>query len=204
MNNSVSLFTKLAQARKFIQALPVKKKGHNTYSGYDYFTPEQIAFMVDAACETVGLITQFEMVRDEYGIVGVLHLIDLKTGEEKNFKMATDIPAIKATNVAQQLGGAMTYTERYLKMTTFGITENGLDYDTTSNTKATVSEDKPKATPSKLKVMDKKTLEYFKDNLGKVPTAKMTNALKAYDVTSGYGAEAIKIVKDYAKNAVSK
>jgi hypothetical protein len=48
--------------------------------------------------------------------------------------MASDIPSIKATNIAQQLGGAMTYTKRYLLMNTFNITDNNLDHDTTQNT----------------------------------------------------------------------
>ena len=60
--------------------------------------------------------------------------------------MASAIPDITATNAAQQLGGCMTYTERYLKMTAFGIVDNSLDPDTTENTESTVkAQTKPTA-----------------------------------------------------------
>jgi hypothetical protein len=45
------------------------------------------------------------------------------------FSIATEIPEIKATNVAQQLGGAVTYSERYLLMIAYDIKDNNLDFD---------------------------------------------------------------------------
>jgi hypothetical protein len=51
--------------------------------------------------------------------------------------MASDIPSIKATNISQQLGGAMTYTKRYMLMNAFDIVDNNLDFDNTKNTEKT-------------------------------------------------------------------
>ena len=75
--------------------------------------------------------------------------------------MASAIPEIKATNVAQQLGGCSTYTERYMKQSMFGITDNQLDFDTTENTKkqaepkpATKAPDTAAKAPEQVKGID--------------------------------------------------
>ena len=62
--------------------------------------------------------------------------------------MASAIPDIKAANISQQLGSAVTYTERYLKMSVFGIVDNNLDFDSKNESK---NENKPAA-----KVIDEK------------------------------------------------
>ena len=162
-----TVLEKIAKARKIIRSTKLKKAGRNTFSNYDYFTPDQVHQLVEEACEETGLITIFSMERDEHGITGYLRVHDFD-GEMYEIKMATDIPAIKATNIAQQLGGAMTYTERYLKQTSFGIVENSLDFDTTENTKKT--NEQPRL--PKLQVNRPGT---------NVPTPQWHNILKAID-----------------------
>jgi hypothetical protein len=130
----MKIYKKLADCKKQIREHKLKKEGKNTFSNYSYFTPAQVDILVLQVCEDNGLFTKFDLVRNEYGITGVLSIIDVETSEIVDFKMATDIPEIKATNIAQQLGGCMTYTERYLKQTAFGIIDNSLDFDTTENT----------------------------------------------------------------------
>jgi hypothetical protein len=144
------IIKKIALCKAEIKATKMKKDGHNSYSNYDYFTPAQIEKLVYDACEHQKLVTKFDLIRNEYGITGKLTVIDTESYEpNKNllpenssitFEMATAIPEIKATNIAQQLGGCVTYTERYLKMSAFGITDNSLDFDTTENTKKTTEQ----------------------------------------------------------------
>jgi hypothetical protein len=119
-----------------IKETEVSKGGNNDYSGYDYFTPEQIEELVSKECLTEKLFYKFDLIRNDLGIYGRLNVYDLEDEESDpvSYEMASDIPVIKATNVAQQLGGAMTYTKRYLLMNTFNITDNNLDHDTTQNT----------------------------------------------------------------------
>lgn len=119
-----------------IKESDVKKLGHNDFSGYDYFTPEQIESIVSDECLKEKLFYKFDLNRNELGIYGKLSVYDLEgeDGNEVVYLMASDIPSIKATNIAQQLGGAMTYTKRYLLMNTFNITDNNLDHNTTQNT----------------------------------------------------------------------
>ena len=119
-----------------IKESDVKKLGRNDFSGYDYFTPEQIESIVSDECLKEKLFYKFDLIRNELGIFGQLSIFDLE--DDKScpavYDMASDIPSIKATNIAQQLGGAMTYTKRYLLMNAFNITDNNLDHDTTQNT----------------------------------------------------------------------
>lgn len=127
------LVKKIAQAKKEIKESKLKKEGKNTYSNYEYFTPSQIEYLVQSVCNTNQLMTKFDLKRNELGVFGVLTIFDLETGDSLNFEMATAIPEIKATNIAQQLGGCVTYTERYLKTSAFGITDNNLDFDSQDN-----------------------------------------------------------------------
>ena len=129
------LLKKLAAAKAEIKATKLKKEGKNTFSNYEYFTPSQIEFLVANACHSNKLLTSFDLIRNDLGVYGRLTVYDLESGESLSTEMASAIPEIKATNIAQQLGGCVTYTERYLKMSLFGITDNQLDFDTTENTK---------------------------------------------------------------------
>lgn len=137
-----TIYEKIANAKREIANTKMEKGGYNEYSKYYYFTPEQVAKLVYDACENQKLLTMFSLKRDANGVFGELTVLDLETNEKETFIAATAIPEIKATNVAQQLGGAMTYTERYLKMTVFWIYDNNLDFDTTENTKK-VANSKP-------------------------------------------------------------
>lgn len=137
------ILKKLQQAIDYIDTMDIVKKGRNTYSGYDYYLPEQISGIVKVACKKVGIRTKFDLKRNELGIYGRLEIWDLdevsvegeyEIGSPLIFEMASDIPEIKATNVSQQLGGAMTYTKRYMLMNAFEISDNNLDFDTTENT----------------------------------------------------------------------
>ena len=148
------LLNKLAAAKAEIKATKLKKEGKNTYSNYEYFTPSQIEFLVANACHTNKLLTSFDLIRNDLGVYGRLTVYDLDSGEKLITEMASAIPEIKATNMAQQLGGCVTYTERYLKMSLFGITDNQLDFDTTENTKRVAAKAQPKVIDTKKIVFD--------------------------------------------------
>lgn len=130
-----TVYTKLAKAKADIANTKMEKAGKNSFSNYNYFTPEQVAILVQKACDDNWLITLFSLKRNEYWEYGELRIIDTDNWDTITLEWATAIPEIKATNVAQQIGGCMTYTERYLKMSAFGIIDNNLDFDTTENTK---------------------------------------------------------------------
>jgi hypothetical protein len=127
-------YVKIKKAIEKIKASDLKKGGFNSYSEYKYYTPEQVDKLVYDACQELNLFNHFDLVRDEQGEKGVLKVIDLDSNTEAVFIMATGIPEIKATNAAQQIGGCMTYTKRYMLMNVYDIVDNNLDFDTTKNT----------------------------------------------------------------------
>lgn len=125
----MKLIQKIAKAKADIKESPVKKEGRNKFSNYDYFTPAQIEGLVNHVCKVNGILTKFDLIRDNLGVFGRLTIFDCDSEDQLTYDMATAIPEIKATNIAQQLGGCVTYTERYLKMSAFGITDSNLDFD---------------------------------------------------------------------------
>jgi len=123
------IFAKIFEARKKIKDSNLKKLGYNKYSEYYYYTPEQVEKLVSDTCNELHLLNIFELKRTELGLIARLRVIDIDSGKEEIFESATDIPTIKATNVAQQIGGCMTYSERYILSFLYGIKDNNLDYD---------------------------------------------------------------------------
>ena len=160
------LLNKLASAKAEIKATKLKKEGENTYSKYEYFTPSQIEFLVATACRNNKLLTSFDLIRNDLGVYGRLTIYDLESGEKMTTEMASAIPEIKATKIARQLGGCVTYTERYLKMSLFGITDNQLDFDTTENTKKQAEPKTATKAPEQPKVIDthKTVFDYLANN----------------------------------------
>lgn len=130
-----SILEKLALARTFVKSHPIKKDGKNTFSNYDYFTPEIVGKMVTDACIETNIICVFDLLKDELGYYGKVTTTDLESGEQLVTIMRTEKPVIKATNETQQMGGMNTYTKRYCLMSLFDIEDNTMDFDSDSSAK---------------------------------------------------------------------
>lgn len=196
------LLNKLAAAKAEIKATKLKKEGKNTYSNYEYFTPSQIEFLVASACHNNKLLTSFDLIRNELGVYGRLTVYDLESGEKLTAEMATAIPEIKATNIAQQLGGCVTYTERYLKMSLFGITDNQLDFDTTENTKKQAEPKTATKAPEQPKIIDTKKVvfDYLANNAEALSYYKKKYLFTTIDeLTDGQINEIYQHLKKYNK-----
>jgi len=124
------IYQKIQACRDAIKKSNLEKKGWNEYSKYKYYLPEQIDALVYSACLEQKLFYKFDLLNGEYGLYGQLTVIDLESKEEAIFCAATEIPQITATNASQQMGGAMTFVNRYLLMFAFDIVDNNLDFDT--------------------------------------------------------------------------
>lgn len=166
-----TVLKKLFDAKKIIASQKIQKEWKNTFSNYEYFTPSQISTIVQNVCEQLNLFTKFDLVRDELWVEWQLTVYDVESWENIVFISATAIPEIKATNIAQQMWWCMTYTERYLKMTAFGIVDNSLDFDTTENTKKQTEkkvETKTTKTSYELPRFNKEQLEELKNRADRV------------------------------------
>jgi len=186
----MEIYKKILAAKQHISMTDMKKEGWNDYSKYKYFTPDQINKLVFLACQDANLLTLFSLKRNEFGEYGELVIIDLETDEKETITMATAIPSITATNAAQQLGGCVTYTERYLKMTTFGISDNTLDPDNVDNAK------KPNASSNEVnekKWLNKNTKDWTNAVAKlKAKTIKMEDIEKVYKMRKDFKDELIK------------
>lgn len=145
------IYDKLNQARQLVRNTKHKKEGRNTYSKYDYFTPEQVETIVSEVTEKTKMLVLCNLKRNQYGLFQELTLVDLENeGETLSFELATEMGSLTATNETQQMGGTDTYSERYIKMKVFQIKDNNLDFDSQDNTqkpkdkevKPTISNDK--------------------------------------------------------------
>lgn len=149
-----NVLSKLANARAHIKTNRIKPDGKNSFSNYDYFTPEMVTKLVNDACKVTNTISLFSLKQDQYGYYGEVIFTDLESGESVVTTMRTEKPSIKATNETQQCGGMQTYTKRYALMSLFDIEDNAMDFDSQNNSKpaqqqqaqpatASNSEDKP-------------------------------------------------------------
>lgn len=137
----MNLYEKLNRARELVRSTKHKKAGTNTYSKYDYFTPEQVELIVAEVCMETKMLPLCSLRRNEYGLYQELSLINLEDISETPlvFELATTKGELKATNETQQMGGTDTYSERYLKMKVFQIKDNNLDFDAHDNAKSVKS-----------------------------------------------------------------
>lgn len=135
----IELYKKIRKARDIIHEMDVKKKGHNDYSNYDYYTPEQVDMMVRESSQKVGLFNKFDMSWTDGNVIATLKIVDMDTGEHDVFSMTIEIPDLKASNAAQGHGGAMTYAKRYLMMDAYDIVDNSLDPDSSGGKKKSKS-----------------------------------------------------------------
>lgn len=126
----MKVLIKINQAREFIKTQNLKKEGKNTHSKYDYYTPEQVDDLVSKASKQFNLFNKYDLIRNELGLEGKVTVTDLDTGESETFTQVTGLAKITATNETQQYGGTVTYSERYLLQTIYGIKDNNLDPDT--------------------------------------------------------------------------
>ena len=160
----MEIYKKLLNARYSIKNTKVEKKGENNFTKFKYFTPSQISDLVHDACIETGLVTIYNLVKESGEYTAKLQIFNVdKPDEIIVFVIPTAMPEIKATNEAQRVGGMVTYSERYLKMIAFDITDNSLDFDTTENTEKQVKIPEilalPKITPKFYDVWDKEILD---------------------------------------------
>ena len=98
----MNIYEKLDKARELVRNTPHKKAGRNTYSNYDYFTPEQTEQIVAEVCKATKMIPLCNLKQSEYGLYQELTLVNLEDVTEKlSFQLATKHGELKATNATQ-------------------------------------------------------------------------------------------------------
>ncbi len=81
----MEILKKISNAKILIKNAKLEKLGLNKFSNYKYFTPEQVERLVSDACENQGLLTKFDLKRNEFGVIGILTIFDINSTEKLDF-----------------------------------------------------------------------------------------------------------------------
>lgn len=116
----MSVYMKLQKARCMLQAMPLKKSGHNKFAGYSYF-------------ELGDFLPQIQTIFFELGLCGIvsfgekLATLAIFDVDSKDAILITSPMAeanLKGCHPIQNLGAVETYTRRYLWVSAMEIVEH--------------------------------------------------------------------------------
>ena len=124
---------KLMQARVELQAMPLKKSGHNKFAGYNYFELGDFLPQVNSIFNRLGLcsVVSFDA---EYAS---LTITDVDDGTMIVITSPMVESSMKGASAIQSLGGLQTYQRRYLYMCATDLVEND-SFDAAAPTKEQV------------------------------------------------------------------
>jgi hypothetical protein len=108
------------QARVELQAMPLKKSGHNKFAGYNYFELGDFLPQVNSIFNRIGLcsVVSFDA---EYAS---LTITDVDDGTMIVITSPMVESSMKGASAIQSLGGLQTYQRRYLYMCACDLVEN--------------------------------------------------------------------------------
>ena len=121
---------KLMQARVELQAMPLKKSGHNKFAGYNYFELGDFLPQVNSIFNRLGLcsVVSFDA---EYAS---LTITDVDDGTMIVITSPMVESNMKGASPIQSLGGIQTYQRRYLYLCATDLVE-GDSFDAAAPTK---------------------------------------------------------------------
>ena len=131
---SRGVYSKLQHARVQLQAVKMKKSGHNKFAGYTYFELGDFLPTINEIFAGLGLCGVVSFAATD----ATLRIVDTESGQEATFTCPMASAQLKGCHDVQNLGASITYIRRYLYVTALEIVEHdALD--------ATTGQDKPKA-----------------------------------------------------------
>lgn len=116
----MSVYAKLQMAKIRLQAMPLKKSGHNKFAGYQYFELGDFLPQVNQIFHDLELcsVTSFETT------YATLRVIDTEDNTEVIFLSPMVDSQMKGALPIQNLGAVQTYQRRYLYMMALDIVEH--------------------------------------------------------------------------------
>ena len=121
--NEMNIYEKLQKMRVELQQKNIKKTGRNTYAKYDYFELADILPHINELQEKHKTCSFISFDRE---IAKLTILNSEKPEEHIEFTIPMATLDLKGANEVQNLGGAQTYSRRYLYLNAFEIVENDL------------------------------------------------------------------------------
>ena len=117
----MNVYEKLNECRQKFQSANVKKSGHNSYAGYDYYELADIIPQIIRICQEVKATYTIKFDKE----LCYLEFIDCeKPTDIILFTSPMASATLKGCHEVQNLGASETYLTRYLLQTCFAIVEN--------------------------------------------------------------------------------
>lgn len=116
----MSVYTKLMQARLFLQATKLNKSGENKFAGYKYFELGDFLPTVQEIFHNLGLCGVVSYTAD----IARLTIIDTEDGSQLEITSPMGSAALKGCHEVQNIGAVETYQRRYLWVTAMEIVEH--------------------------------------------------------------------------------
>ena len=116
----MSVYKKLQEARCDMQAMTLKKSGHNKFAGYSYFELGDFLPVINDLFKAKGLCSVVSYTAD----LATLRVIDVEDGTSIEFTSPMGSAALKGCHEVQNIGAVETYQRRYLYVTALEIVEH--------------------------------------------------------------------------------
>jgi len=118
----MSVYTKLMQARLFLQATKLNKSGENKFAGYKYFELGDFLPTVMEIFHNLGLCGVVSFTAD----IARLTIIDTEDGSQIEITSPMGSANLKGCHEVQNIGAVESYQRRYLWVTAMEIVEHDL------------------------------------------------------------------------------
>lgn len=139
----MSVYKKLQQAKVDLQAMPLKKSGHNKFAGYQYFEIGDFLPQVNQIFHNLGLCSVVSFTAE----MATLAVYDTDSGASVLFSSPMVDSQLKGCLPIQSLGAVEMYQRRYLYQMALDIVEHDAIDATVSQTKSTPNADAGKDLP---------------------------------------------------------
>lgn len=114
------IYEKLQKARIALQAMELKKSGHNKFAGYKYFELGDFLPSVNDIFYSLGLCQTLEFDKE----LATMRIFDKDTGGQIKFTCPMASANLKGCHDVQNLGASITYITRYLLVMALAICEH--------------------------------------------------------------------------------
>ncbi len=129
------VYAKLQKARMMLQAAPLKKSGHNKFSGYFYFELGDFLPTVNQIFHELGLCSVISFDKE----LATLRIVDTDNGSSITFTSPMADANLKGCHPIQNMGAVQTYSRRYLYVSALEVVEHdALDATTGSESPKSV------------------------------------------------------------------
>lgn len=178
---TMSVYTKLNEARERFHKLKLTKTGENRFAGYKYFELGDFLIPALGVFKEVGLCAVVSFKED----LASMQIIDLQTNDSFTITSPMGSAALKGCHEVQNIGAVETYQRRYLWVAALEIVEHDALDATTGKAEPEARSVKHKPTDEKVTVNDERETILRLAASAAIAKFKKGDQIGAYEEISG-------------------